>query len=228
MYKKLGTYLKCATWWVWGNYTNGTSLQSSWLENPTDGGAWWAAVHDVAKSWTRLSNFTFFFTFMHWRRKWQPTPVFLPGESQGRGSLVGCHLRGRTESDTTEVTLQQQHSLLRASLLAQMVKNLPAMWETWLQTLGWEDPLEEGMATLSSILVWRTPIDRGAQRASVHGIERVRRDWATKPKHKPYWNHNHCLSHRYNHHLPKLSPTPLLLWPLFCVSVVRTLKIYLP
>ena len=45
-----------------------------------------------------------FFTFMHWRRKWQPTPVFLPGESQGRGSLVGCHLKGRTELDTTEVT----------------------------------------------------------------------------------------------------------------------------
>ena len=39
-----------------------------------------------------------------WRRKWQPTPVFLPGESQGRGSLVGCHLWGRTESDTTEAT----------------------------------------------------------------------------------------------------------------------------
>ena len=44
------------------------------------------------------------FTFMHWRRKWQPTPVFLPGESQGRGSLVGCRLRGLTESDTTEAT----------------------------------------------------------------------------------------------------------------------------
>ena len=44
------------------------------------------------------------FTFMHWRRKWQPTPVFLPGESQGWGSLVGCHLWGCTESDTTEVT----------------------------------------------------------------------------------------------------------------------------
>ena len=44
------------------------------------------------------------FTFMHWRRKWQPTPVFLPGESQGWGSLVGCRLRGHTESDTTEVT----------------------------------------------------------------------------------------------------------------------------
>ena len=48
------------------------------------------------------------FTFMHWRRKWQPTPGFLPGESQGRRSLVGCRLWGRTESDTTEVTLQQQ------------------------------------------------------------------------------------------------------------------------
>ena len=44
------------------------------------------------------------FAFMHWRRKWQPTPVFLPGESQGQGTLVGYHLWGRTESDTTEVT----------------------------------------------------------------------------------------------------------------------------
>ena len=51
------------------------------------------------------------FTFMHWRRKWQPTPVFLPGESQGRGSLVGCHLWGRTESDTTEATKQQQQQM---------------------------------------------------------------------------------------------------------------------
>ena len=44
------------------------------------------------------------FTFMHWRRKLQPTPVFLPGESQGQGSLVGCRLWGRTESYTTDVT----------------------------------------------------------------------------------------------------------------------------
>ena len=44
------------------------------------------------------------FTFMHWRRKWQPTPVFLPGESQGWHSLVGCRLWGRTESNTIEVT----------------------------------------------------------------------------------------------------------------------------
>ena len=48
------------------------------------------------------------FTLILWRRKWQPTPASLPGESQGRGILVGCHAWGRTESDTTEVTQQQQ------------------------------------------------------------------------------------------------------------------------
>ena len=49
----------------------------------------------------------------------------------------------------------------RASLVAQMIKNLLAMWETWVQSLGWEDPLEEGMANHSSILPWRIPRDRG-------------------------------------------------------------------
>ena len=79
-------------------------LQYSCLENPMVGGAWPATVHEVAKSRTRLSDFTFIFTFIHWRRKWQPTPVFLPGESQGWGSLVGCRLWGHRESDTTEAT----------------------------------------------------------------------------------------------------------------------------
>ena len=58
--------------------------------------AWWAAVHGVARvrhDWATSLSLS---TFMHWRRKWQPTPLFLPGESQGWGSLVGCHLRGRT------------------------------------------------------------------------------------------------------------------------------------
>ena len=80
---------------------DGTPLQYSCLENPMYGGAWYAAVHGVSKSRTRLSDFTFTFTIMHWRRKWQPTPVFLPGESQGQGRLVGCRLWGRTELDTT-------------------------------------------------------------------------------------------------------------------------------
>ena len=56
-----------------------------------------------------------------------------------------------------------------ASLVAQMVKNLPEMQETWVQSLGWEDPLEESMATQSSMLAWRIPMDRGAWWATVHG-----------------------------------------------------------
>ena len=51
-----------------------------------------------------------------------------------------------------------------------MVKNLPAMWETWVQSLGWDDLLEEGMATHSSILAWRIPINREAWQVKVHGI----------------------------------------------------------
>ena len=65
-----------------------------------DEGAWWAAVHGVAKSWTRLSDFTFTFYFHALEKEM----VFLPGESQGQGSPVGCRLWGHTESGTTEVT----------------------------------------------------------------------------------------------------------------------------
>ena len=83
---------------------NGTPLQHSCLENPMDGGAWWDAVHGVARVRHDWETSLSLFTFMHWRRIWQPTPVFLPGESQGRGSLVGCGQWGRTELDTTEVT----------------------------------------------------------------------------------------------------------------------------
>ena len=57
-----------------------------------------------------------------------------------------------------------------AFLVAQTVRNLPAMWETWVQSLGWEDPLKEGMATHSSILAWGIPMDRGAWQATVHGV----------------------------------------------------------
>ena len=73
---------------------NGTPLQYSCLENPIDGGAWWAAVHGVAKSRTRLSDFTFTFHFPALEKEMATTPVFLPGESQGQQSLVGCRLWG--------------------------------------------------------------------------------------------------------------------------------------
>ena len=51
-----------------------------------------------------------------------------------------------------------------------MVNNLPAIWETWARSLGWEDGLEEGMAAHSSILAWRIPMDRGAWQGTVHGV----------------------------------------------------------
>ena len=86
---------------------NGTPLQYSCLENPMDRRnlVGYRGSGGVGHDWaTSLS----LFTFMHWKREWQPTPVFLPGESQGPRSLVGCRLWGRTESDTTEATQQQQ------------------------------------------------------------------------------------------------------------------------
>ena len=54
--------------------------------------------------------------------------------------------------------------------MAQTEKNLPAVWETWVQSLGWEDSLEEGVATHSSVLAWRIPMDRGTWQATVHGV----------------------------------------------------------
>ena len=83
---------------------NGAPLQHSCLENPMDGGAWWAAVHGVTESRTQLSDFTFTFHFHALEKEVATHSVFLSGESQGRGSLVGCRLWGRIESDTTEGT----------------------------------------------------------------------------------------------------------------------------
>ena len=61
-----------------------------------------------------------------------------------------------------------------ASLVAQLVKNLSAMWETWVQSLGWEDSPEEGMVTHTSLLAWRIPMDRGAWRVTVRGVTKSR------------------------------------------------------
>ena len=89
-----------------------------WTEEP--GGLQSVGSRRVGHAWaTSLS----LYTFMHWRRKWQPTPAFLPGESQGRGSLVGCRLWGRTESDTTEVMQQQQGQTQRRLVCASLFLN---------------------------------------------------------------------------------------------------------
>ena len=84
--------------------SNGNPLQYSCLENPMDGGVWWAAVHGVTRSQTRLSDFTLFFHFHALEKEMATHSSVLAWRIQGWGSLVGCHLWDRTESDTTEAT----------------------------------------------------------------------------------------------------------------------------
>ena len=81
---------------------NGTPLQYSCLENAMDGGAWWAAVHGVTKSQTRLRDFTFTFHFPALEKEMATHSGVLAWRIPGTGSLVGCRLWGHTESDTTE------------------------------------------------------------------------------------------------------------------------------
>ena len=78
----------------------------------------------------------------------------------------------KNQSTVTQSTLPKlpAYSAPWASLEAQTVKNPPALWETWVPSLGGEDPLKEGMATHSSILAWRIPMDRGAWWVIVHGV----------------------------------------------------------
>ena len=95
-----------------------------------------------------------------------------PGEGNGNSLQCSClessiH-RGAWRATTSGL------SILGASLGAQMVKNLPAMQEAWVSALGWEDPLEEGMATHSTILAWRIPMDREAWWAAVHRVTKSR------------------------------------------------------
>ena len=135
---------------------NGTPLQCSCLENPRDGGAWGAAIYGVAQSRTRLKRlssssgilyglpwwlsgkesvcqcrrprFDLWVGKILWRRAWQPTPAFLPGESHGQRSLAGFSPRGRTESDTMEVTEQQQQQDSRASVTTTVPEPVTGQW----------------------------------------------------------------------------------------------------
>ena len=108
-----------------------------WAEEP--GSLQSMGSHRVGHDWvTSLS----LFTFMHWRRKWQPTPVFLPGESQGRGSLVGGRLWGRTESDTTEATWRQQQQrdwyIVKGKVKVKSLSRVRLFATPW--TLAYEAP----------------------------------------------------------------------------------------
>ena len=123
---------------------NGTPLQYSCLENPMDGGAWWAAVHGVAKSRIRLSDFSFTFHFHALEREMATHSSVLawriPGTGQPSGlPSVGSH---RVAHDWSHLAAAAS---VRASLMAQIVKNLPAMRKTSVRKI-----LEKGMATHSS------------------------------------------------------------------------------
>ena len=123
-----------------------------------------------------------------WRRKWQPIPVLLLGEFYGQRSLASCNLWDCKKLDTTECV--HTHTPLRneyiSSLVAQMIKNPTAMQETWVQSLGQEDPLEKGMATHSGILAWRIPWTEEPSGLQTMGSQRVRHDWMTEQQ-QQYW-----------------------------------------
>ena len=88
---------------------------------------------------------------------------------RGRRNQSGLKICDRNSGPKQRLMLVEPINNNIDSLVAQTVKNLPALWETWVRSLGWEDPLEEGMATHSRIPAWRTPMNRGAWRAAVHG-----------------------------------------------------------
>ena len=184
-----------------------------WMEEPgrLQSMGWLRVRHDWASS---LSVFT----FMHWRRKWQPTAVFLPGESQGRGSPVGCRLWGRTESDTTEATSQQQQQRSWEGLILKLKLQYfhHLMWradslETTLvlgkiegrrrrgrQRMRWLDGISDS-ADMSLSKLWAMVKDREAWCAQSMGSKNSQTwlsDWTASGPWKYFatWNHRLPLS----------------------------------
>ena len=111
-----------------------------------------------------------------WRRKWQPTSVLLPGKSHRQRSLVPYSPQGCKESDTTERLNRTELWCCMGSLVAQRVKRLPAMRESQVRPLGWEDPLEKEMATHFSTLAWKIPWTEEPGRLQSMGLQRVGHD----------------------------------------------------
>ena len=196
-----------------------------------EGGAWWAAVHGVTTSLTRLSNFTFTFHFHALEKEMATHSSVLawriPGTGE-RGGLpsMGSHRVGHNWSDLAAAAAACLHKgfsgssvgirfacsagdpgsipqLRRspgegigyplqyswASLMAQMAKNPLTMRETWVWFLGWEDPLEEGMATHSSILAWRIPMAEEPDGLQCMGHKELdMTEWLNTAQHIFTWN----------------------------------------
>ena len=134
-------------------------------------------------------------------------PSSIPGSGRSAGEGTGCPL---------------QYSW--ASLGAQMVKNLCAMRELWVRSLGWEDPLEEDMATHSSILAWRIPVDRGAWWAAVHGVAESRTRLSDQAQHRTHgW---FILYSRSQHNTVKQLPSDRKKWKINSYSCLTDISIY--
>ena len=111
---------------------------------PTDRGAWWALVHEVAKSQTQLSDWA-----QHITEEIIPISVCMESMLEKNKKF--------NSKEPPKFSMTCKYIILDRSLVGRMVKIWPAMQETWLLSLDWEDPLEKGMATHSSILAWRIP-----------------------------------------------------------------------
>ena len=134
---------------------------------------------DAGKDWGQEENGTTEDEMAGWhhqldRREFEWTP----GVGDGQGGLACCNSWGRKESETTEL-LNWNELWFRASLVAQMVKRLPTMQETQVQSLGQVDPLEKEMTPHSNTLAWKIPRMEEPGRLQSVGLKRVRYGWIT-------------------------------------------------
>ena len=159
---------------------NGTPLQYSCLENPMDGGAWSAAVHGVAKSQIWLSAFPFTFHFHALGKEMATHSIVLAWRLPGMGDPGGLPSMGshRVRHDWSNLAAAAG-TMYFGFLVAQMVKNLPAMWETWVWSLGQEGALEKGMATNSVFLHGEFHGQEESGKLQSMGSQGVRHNWLT-------------------------------------------------
>ena len=171
----MGSFRACIRKRVWQvliisvGEDNGTPLQYSWLENPMDGGAWWAAVHGVANSRTWLSNFTFTFHFHALEKEMATHSSVLAWRIPETGEPLPCPRVGHDWSNLAAAIISVRPSLAT-----------PAMQETWVWSLRGQDTLEKEMATHSSILAWEMPWTEEPGRIQSMGSQRVGHNLAPK------------------------------------------------
>ena len=176
---------KSLTGWITANYW---TFFKRW-EYQTTWSASWETCMQVRKQQLELDMEQW--TVWVWinNRVWVNSRV-----GDGQGGLACCDSWGRKELDTTEQLKRTELNPLQYSwafLVVQMAKNLPALRETWVQSLGWEDPLEDGVATHTSILAWRIRMDREAWGLKSMGFQIVGHEWTTK--HSTYSLYAHFL-----------------------------------